>query len=146
MKAHTNQVNPPSLLNNEADHYASKSQNVTNSLHPTPIPTFFMDRFTFLWPHDRWIESNIHTFVDHSLVQNLSQDVLQKHHNRMAKWIYDPHPLPTYPYVKVMVAYSAVVCYNLHPLFTFSYNCVLLSHAYPHFSHNRVLSLTVTPL
>ena len=109
MKAHTNQVNLPSLLNDEADHSASKSQNITNSLHPAPIPTFFMDRFTFFRPHDRWIESNIHIFINHFLVWNLSQDVLQKHHYRMAKWIYDPHPLPTYPYVKAMVAYSAVV-------------------------------------
>ena len=46
-KAHTNQVNLSSLLNKEADHYASKSQNVVNCLHPAPIPTFFMDNFTF---------------------------------------------------------------------------------------------------
>ena len=68
MKAHTNQVNLPSLLNDEADYYTSKSQNVTNSLHPAPIPTFFMDRFTYFQPHNGWIESNICTFVDHFLV------------------------------------------------------------------------------
>jgi hypothetical protein len=65
MKAHTDQVNLSSLLNNEADHYASRSQKLVNSLHQAPVPTFFMDNFTFYRHQDGWIESNIRTFVDH---------------------------------------------------------------------------------
>ena len=108
-KAHTNQVNLSSLLNKEADQYASKSQKVVNSLHPVPIPTFFMDNFTFYRPHDGWIESNIRTFIDHFFVQVLSLEILKKHRYRMAKWLYDPCPPPTYPYVRATVAYSAAV-------------------------------------
>jgi hypothetical protein len=108
-KAHTNQVNLSSLLNNEADHYASKSQNFVNSLHPAPIPTFFMDKFTFYHPHDGWIESNIRTFIDHFVVQASSLEILKKHRYRMAKWLYDPRPPPTYPYIRATAAYSATV-------------------------------------
>ena len=103
-KAHTNQVNLSSLLNNEADHYASKSQNFVNSLHPAPIPTFFMDKFTFYWPHNGWIESNICTFIDHFIIQASSLEILKKHHYRMAKWLYDPCPPLTYPYIRATVA------------------------------------------
>jgi hypothetical protein len=46
-KAHTDQVDLHSLLNVEADHYTSKAQVVVNSLHLVPIPTFFMDNYTF---------------------------------------------------------------------------------------------------
>ena len=28
---------------------------------------------------------------------------------RMAKWMYDPYPLPTYPYIKTTAAYSATI-------------------------------------
>jgi hypothetical protein len=108
-KAHTNQVNLSSLLNKEADHYASKSQNVVNCLHPAPIPTFFMDNFTFYRPHDGWIESNIRTFVDHFVIQASSLEILKKHRYRMAKWLYNPRPPPTYPYIKATAAYSAAV-------------------------------------
>jgi len=27
----------------------------------------------------------------------------------MAKWLYDPHPPPTYPYIRATAAYSAAV-------------------------------------
>src|SRR6202050_3478370 len=63
-KAHMDQVNLSSLLNNEVDHYASKSQKLVNSLHQAPVPTFFMDNFTFYRHQDGWIESNICTFVN----------------------------------------------------------------------------------
>jgi hypothetical protein len=108
-KAHTNQVNLSSLLNNKADHYASKSQNIANSIHPAPVPTFFMDKYTFYRHHDGWIKLNIHTFVDHFVTQASLHEILQKHRYRMAKWLFDLHPPPTYPYIKVTAAYSAAV-------------------------------------
>ena len=108
-KAHTNQVDLSSLLNNEADHYASKSQKFINSLHPVPVLTFFMDKFTFYWSRDMWIKSNICAFVDHFIMQASSHELLKKHQYRMAKWLYNPHPLPTYLYITATAVYSAAV-------------------------------------
>ena len=108
-KAHTNQVDLSSLLNNEADHYASKSQKFVNSLHPAPVPTFFMDKFMFYRSHDGWIESNIRAFVDHFVTQASSHELLKKHRYRMAKWLYDPHPPLTYLYIKATAVYSVAV-------------------------------------
>ena len=39
-KGHANEVTLASLLNYEADYYASKSRKVANSMHLAPIPTF----------------------------------------------------------------------------------------------------------
>jgi hypothetical protein len=71
-KAHTHQVNLPSLLNAEADHYASKSQKVINSLHPALIPMFLMDKYTFFRTKDGWIKSNICSFIDHFITRTKS--------------------------------------------------------------------------
>jgi hypothetical protein len=46
-KGHSDEVTLASLLNYEADYYASKSQRVANSMHPAPHPTFYMDEYTF---------------------------------------------------------------------------------------------------
>jgi Reverse transcriptase (RNA-dependent DNA polymerase) len=108
-KAHTDQVNLPSLLNAEADHYASKAQEVVNSLHTAPIPTFFMDDYTFYRPKDGWIESNIRTFIEFYIAQSSSLELQNGHHYRMATWLYDPRPPPMYPYVRATAAYSAVI-------------------------------------
>jgi hypothetical protein len=108
-KAHTNQVNLSSMLNYEADHYASQSQKCTNSLHPAPVPTFYMDNFTFYRPLDGWIESNIWTLIEHSMTHSTLLELTKKHCYHMALWLYDPHPLPAYPYVKATSAYSAAV-------------------------------------
>ena len=43
MKGHLSKVMLTLLLNFKADHYASKSQKVMNSIHPAPILTFYMD-------------------------------------------------------------------------------------------------------
>src|SRR6202050_3377765 len=109
MKAHTDQVNLPSLLNAKADHYASKAQEVVNSLHPAPTPTFFMDNYTFYRPKDGWIESNIRTFVDFCVVQSTSLKLQNGRHYQMTTWLYDPRPPPMYPYTRATAAYSAVV-------------------------------------
>jgi hypothetical protein len=42
----------PSILNSSADHNASKSQHILRSLPHAPLPTFFMDRFTFFTSSD----------------------------------------------------------------------------------------------
>src|SRR6202050_4567963 len=89
-KAHPNQVNLSLLLNDEADHYASISQKCMNSLHLAPIPTFFMDNFTFYQPLDGWIELNIRTLVEHSITHSVLLELQKKHCYPMALWLYDP--------------------------------------------------------
>ena len=108
-KAHTDQVDLHSLLNAEADHYASKAQVVVNSLHPAPIPTFFMDNYTFYRPKDGWIKLNIWTFIEFFVARSTSLKLQNGHHYRMATWLYDPRPPLAYPYTRATAAYSAVV-------------------------------------
>ena len=90
MKAHTHQVNLPSLLNAEADHYASKSQKMINSLHLAPIPTFLMDKYTFFQTKDGWIKFNICSFIDHFITWMKSLALQEGNRYRMATWLYDP--------------------------------------------------------
>jgi hypothetical protein len=84
-----NEVTLASLLNYEADYYASKSQKVANSVHPAPYPTFYMDEYTFYRPIDGWIESHIHTFMDYFLTKATSDKLTISHWYQMAMWLYD---------------------------------------------------------
>jgi hypothetical protein len=65
VKSHTNDQDIASLLNNEANHYASIAQNATHLLPVAPIPMFYMDQYTYYCETDSWIESNIRTFVNY---------------------------------------------------------------------------------
>jgi hypothetical protein len=98
-----------SQLNNEADYYASKSQNVANSVHPAPTPTFYVDEYMFYRPTDGWIESHIRTFIEYFLVKTTSDNLAIGHRYRMATWLYDQRPPPTYPYMHATSAYTALV-------------------------------------
>src|SRR5882762_7822581 len=109
MKGHSNEVTLASQLNNEADYYASKSQNVANSVHPAPTPTFYMDEYTFYRPTDGWIKSHIRTFIEYFLIKATSDDLAIGHQYRMATWLYDQRPPPTYPYMRATSAYTALV-------------------------------------
>jgi hypothetical protein len=98
-----------SQLNNEADYYASKSQNVASSIHPAPTPTFYMDKYMFYCPTDGSIESHIHTFIEYFLVKATTDDLAIGHRYQMATWLYDSRPPPTYPYMHATSAYTAFV-------------------------------------
>ena len=98
-----------SLLNYEADYYASKSQKVANSVHPAPIPTFYMDEYTFYRQIDGWIESSIRIFMDYFLTKATSEELAIGHRYQMAMWLYDRQSPPTYPYVRATSAYTALV-------------------------------------
>jgi hypothetical protein len=47
-----------SLLNTEADHYATKAQNATHHTPSALIPTFFMEDYAFYCDGDGWVETN----------------------------------------------------------------------------------------
>ncbi|KAF8218493.1 hypothetical protein L208DRAFT_1350804, partial [Tricholoma matsutake] len=108
-KGHSAESTVPSLLNASADHYTSKSQLICPHLHHAPLPTFFMDRFTFFTPADGWIESNIRTLTDRLLSAQTSCELELKHGLRLVRSFYDPTPPPSYPYLRSLSCYSTLV-------------------------------------
>ncbi|KAJ7455831.1 hypothetical protein FB451DRAFT_1012656, partial [Mycena latifolia] len=74
-----------------------------------PIPTFFMDEFTFYTPDDGWIESSVRNFVEKAQIISASKSISAGHQQRMGLHLYDPKSPPEYPYTHAYSAYSAVV-------------------------------------
>ncbi|KAK0219084.1 hypothetical protein IW262DRAFT_1462703 [Armillaria fumosa] len=78
---HSHERTTPAVLNAEADHFALWAQKHTSQLPVAPVPTFFMDEFTFWTPDDGWIESEIKSFVNSSLVKAKVQELaIGRHH------------------------------------------------------------------
>jgi hypothetical protein len=74
-----------------------------------PIPTFFMDPYTFHREPDGWIESNIRYFVDHFNVISTTDRLALLPKHCMSTWLYDPNPPPLWIYTKAFSAYTALV-------------------------------------
>ncbi|KAK0493401.1 hypothetical protein EDD18DRAFT_1356841 [Armillaria luteobubalina] len=106
---HSCQRTTPATLNDEADHFASWAQKHHNQLPVAPIPTFFMDEFTFWTPNDGSIESEIKSFVNSSMVKAKVQELAIRRHQQMASWLYDQRSPPTFLYTHMVSAYSAAV-------------------------------------
>ncbi|KAJ7659767.1 hypothetical protein DFH06DRAFT_904286, partial [Mycena polygramma] len=90
------------------DHYASSAQHVTDDIFAAPIPTFFMDDFTFYTPLDGWNESNIRSFYDMSTTRSTSTKAGITH-QRLSFRLHDPTPPPDWSYTHGFCAYSTVV-------------------------------------
>ncbi|KAJ7694633.1 hypothetical protein B0H17DRAFT_931520 [Mycena rosella] len=108
-KGHTDELTLPALMNYEADHYASASQRYIDSVPTAPIPTFFMDDYTFYSKCDGWIESNIRHLIDIMIAQKESEDLALRHPQRMLTSLYEHQPPPDFPYTRAYSAYSATV-------------------------------------
>jgi hypothetical protein len=108
-KAHTNDITIPASLNREADHLASTSQKYSTSIPIAPIPTFFMDAYTFHRQSDGWIESNIRYFVDIFVAKSTADALALLPKHRMSTWLYDLTTPPTWVYIKAASAYTALV-------------------------------------
>ena len=108
-KAHTNDTSLSASLNQQADHYASAAHKAISSIPLAPIPTFFMNPYTFHRENDGWIESNIRYFVDHFLAKATADRLALLPKHRMATWLYDPTPPPPWIYTKAPSAYTALV-------------------------------------
>ncbi|KAJ6530474.1 hypothetical protein DFH09DRAFT_1093520 [Mycena vulgaris] len=108
-KGHTDELTIPSLMNYEADYYASAAQRMSKSIPTAPIPTFYMDDYTFYSRRDGWIESNIRHFVDMVIAQNESDDIAREHPQWMLTSIYEHRPPPDFPYTRAYAAHSAAV-------------------------------------
>ncbi|KAJ7708993.1 hypothetical protein B0H17DRAFT_916723 [Mycena rosella] len=106
---HASEVSVPAQMNREADHYASSAQRHLRDVFTAPIPTFFMDKFTFFTRADGWIESNIRTYIDKSQIVEASKRIAVGHQQRMALHLYDTKAPPEYSYTTAYSAYSAVV-------------------------------------
>ncbi|KAJ7812315.1 hypothetical protein B0H14DRAFT_3752727, partial [Mycena olivaceomarginata] len=105
---HSDEVSLPAHLNYEADHYASSAQRQPREILSAPIPTFFMDEYTFYSHNDSWIESNIMTYLptQHCCT---SQALTSGHQLCMALHLYDPRPPPEFPYTQAYSAYSVLI-------------------------------------
>ncbi|KAF8227892.1 hypothetical protein L208DRAFT_1074342, partial [Tricholoma matsutake] len=104
-RGHSAESSTPSILNVSADYYASKSQHIRSYLHYAPLPTFFMDPFTYFTPIDGWIESNIRGFTDRVLSDQSSRKLELNHGLHLVRsW-----PALTYPYLCSLSCYSALV-------------------------------------
>ncbi|KAJ7803834.1 hypothetical protein B0H14DRAFT_2463490 [Mycena olivaceomarginata] len=108
---HSDEVSVPARMNleAEADHYASAAQRYLARVPTAPIPTFFMDEFTFYTPDDGWIESNIRNYTEKSQSSTASERLGDGHQQRMSLALYDSNSPPEYPYTHAYSAYSAVV-------------------------------------
>jgi len=108
-KAHTNDTSLSASLNREADHYASSAQHIISSIPIAPVPTFFMEPYTFHREPDGWIESNIRYFVDHFTAKMTADRLALMPKHRMSTWLYDLNPPPPWIYTKASSAYTALV-------------------------------------
>jgi Reverse transcriptase (RNA-dependent DNA polymerase) len=108
-KAHTDDISLPAILNSEADHYASSAQKAISSIPLAPIPTFFMNQYTFHRQTDGWIESNIRYFIDHFSAKATAERLALLPKHRMSTWLYDMNPPPPWVYTKASSAYTALV-------------------------------------
>ncbi|KAJ7936521.1 hypothetical protein B0H13DRAFT_1554079, partial [Mycena leptocephala] len=106
---HSTEVSIPARMNFEADHYASSAQKHIDDVPTAPIPTFFMDEYTFFTLDDGWIESNTRNYVAKSQIRHASTAAADSNHQRMALQLYDTKPPPEYSYTHAYSAYSAVV-------------------------------------
>ena len=108
-KAHTNDTSLSASLNRQADHFASSAQKVISSIPLAPVPTFFMDSYTFLRECDGWIGSNVRYLVDHFLAKATAERLALLPKHRMTSSLYDSTPPPPWIYNKAPSAYTALV-------------------------------------
>ncbi|KAF8065061.1 hypothetical protein FPV67DRAFT_1562916 [Lyophyllum atratum] len=108
-KGHSDESSIASLLNRDADHYASRAQSHIHIIPLAPVPTFFMDTFTFFSPADGWIESNIRSYTELAAAQQTSRKLDFKPNFRMLRTPYDPTPPPDFPYLRALSGYSAMI-------------------------------------
>jgi hypothetical protein len=108
-KAHTDDVTLSASLNREADHLASTSQKHISLIPVAPIPTFYMDPYTFHREPDGWVESNVRYFVDHFCAKSTADTLALLPKHRMTTWLYDPNAPPPWLYLKASSAYTALV-------------------------------------
>jgi hypothetical protein len=108
-KAHTSDTTLSASLNREADHLASTSQKIISSIPIAPIPTFYMDPYTFHREPDGWLESNIRYFVDYFNAKSTADALAFLPKHCMSTWLYDPNSPPPWLYTKASSAYTALV-------------------------------------
>ncbi|KAJ4481323.1 hypothetical protein C8R41DRAFT_841747 [Lentinula lateritia] len=107
VKAHTEDTSLPSLLNSEADHYATSAQKLVHRIPSFPIPTFHMDEFTPYSSSHGWTESNLRVYTETVMLEKSLHEL--RNNVRMAKWLYEPRPPSEFPYTRAYSAYSAAI-------------------------------------
>ena len=77
MKGHSDKVTLACLLNYETDYYASKSQKIVNSVHPSLLSYLLLEWVQFL-STNQWVDQIPHSHF-HKLLPNQSH-IWQTHH------------------------------------------------------------------
>jgi hypothetical protein len=102
------------MLNQQADHYASAAQKVISSIPIAPVPSCFMEPYTFHHEPDGWIKLNIRHFINHfSAIATADKLALMPRH-RMLTWLHNPNPPPPWIYTKAPSAYTTLVQLYAH--------------------------------
>jgi len=105
---HSSSESLEARMNEEADYYASSSQQIADKLPIFPLPTFYMNEYTYFRDGDGFIESNISSFIDtYSAIFKAGE--LAQHGHRMSMSGFDETSPPPYPYLKAVSAHSAAV-------------------------------------
>ena len=76
---HSSSESLEARMNQEADYYASSSQQIAGKLPIFPPPTFYMNEFTFFRDSDGFIESNISNFIDTYSAISTAMDLELQH-------------------------------------------------------------------
>jgi hypothetical protein len=107
-KSHTNKLDTHSILNTEADRYASIAHKHLNKLPFAPNPTFTMDEYTLYQKGMSWIESNTKHFIDNIMSCTTSTNLFFKGNYRMLTLLYKTTNNPEYLYLRSSAAYTAL--------------------------------------
>lgn len=108
---HSDSGSNESRLNAEADRLATSANRNRhlNGTLPSPIPTFFMNDYTFHHQTDGWIESDIGYYADLRMSQITQRDLAARKRLSMSTWAHSTIPPPEFPYTRAVSAYSATV-------------------------------------
>ncbi|KAJ7628797.1 hypothetical protein FB45DRAFT_919275 [Roridomyces roridus] len=103
VKAHTQNLDIATKLNDCVDRLASSSHYGTLRPPPVPVPTFFMDHFTLHSPSDRYVDTSLPQYLENALRANWTLPP-----PLATLTLYADHSVPSHPYLRSPSAFSAL--------------------------------------
>ncbi|KAF8340741.1 uncharacterized protein EI90DRAFT_2826951, partial [Cantharellus anzutake] len=107
VKAHTQAVDMPSVLNRAADHAASLAHSRPSIVPLAPLPTFTMDAFSLWRPFLGFIENNVLSFASSQWSEKSARHLFWTSHQRMPG--FQAMTSPSFPYERTSAGFSACV-------------------------------------
>jgi len=102
-------TDPASITNDFVDSLASRAQTSFPLLHPVPLPTFFMDKFTPYLPPFHFIDSHLSALLDSLIASCSLHDLSFGPLHTLCPFFYNSFTPPPHPYLCASSAFSAVV-------------------------------------